>query len=80
MWGIRGSVQGFWSSQIILTLEKKLTPPESSQTDLYAKGFEYSLEKSEHDCAGVSTKETSENNRNLGNSLPACRMKKLVPL
>lgn len=61
-------------------LEKKLTPPDSNQTDSCKRGFEYSLEKAEHDCEGLGTKETSEDDNNLGNNLPACRMKKSVPL
>lgn len=34
------------------------------------------MKKSEHDCAGQGTKETSENESNLSNNLLACRMEK----
>lgn len=52
---------------------------EFCQRDSYERGFEYNLEKSEHDCAGQGIKETSERESNLGNNLPACRMEKLAP-
>lgn len=53
---------------------------ESYQRHSYGRGFEYSLKKSEHDCACQGIKETSEKESNLCNNLPACRMEKLVPL